>query len=65
MMEAYALTPKRNEYGKAIRKLYERGLLYEQRKNMVRLEPRTPLGVCGTITTVEKDNYILIEYENN
>lgn len=58
--EAYALTPKRTEYGKAIRKQYESHNIYEQRKNMTTLEPRLS-GICGTITTVLKDNYILLK----
>ena len=57
--EAYALTPKRTEYGKAIRKQYESHEVYEQRKNMTVLEPRLN-GICGTITTVLKDNYIVL-----
>lgn len=60
--EAYALTPKRTEYGKSIRKKYESHMVYEQRKNMTKLEPRLS-GICGTITTVQKDNYILIKNE--
>ena len=55
--EAYALTPKRTEYGKTIRKKYEAHQIYEQRKNMTRLGPRIS-GICGTITSVLKDNYI-------
>ena len=57
--KAYALTPKRTEYGKAIRKKYEAHEIYEHRKNMVKLEPRLN-GICGTITGVLKDNYLLI-----
>lgn len=59
MTEAYSLTPKRTEYGKQIRKKYESHELYEHRKNMTMLEPRLN-GICGTITTVLKDNYILV-----
>ena len=57
--EAYSLTPKRTAYGKAIRKKYENHQIYEQRKNMTSLQPRLS-GICGTITSVQKDNYILI-----
>lgn len=59
IIEAYALTPKRTEYGKAIRKDYEHHRVYEQRKNM------TYMGIrggecCGCLTSVLKDNYILL-----
>lgn len=60
--EAYSLTPKRTEYGKAIRKKYETHEIYEFRRNMVKLEPRFT-GICGTITSVLKDNHILIYEE--
>lgn len=60
IQEAYALTPKRTEYGKAIRRLYESHTIYEHRKNMTQIEPRLS-GICGTITTVLKDNYVLIK----
>ena len=56
---AYALTTKRTEYGKMIRKKYESHEIYEHRKNMVKLEPRMN-GMCGTLTSVQKDNYILV-----
>lgn len=52
------LTPKRTEYGKAIRKQYESGEIQEQRKNMTSLEPRTD-DKTNTLTTVQKDNLIL------
>lgn len=58
--QAYVLTPKRTEYDKAIRKQYESHNIYERRKNMTTLEPRLS-GICGTITTVLKDNYILLK----
>ena len=60
--KAYALTPKRTEYGKAIRKYYESHKIYELRKNMTQIEPRMS-GICGTITSVLKDNHILIYEE--
>lgn len=53
--EPNVLTPKRTEYGKAMRKDYEAGNIQESRHNMTRLEPRTD-GVSNTITTVQKDN---------
>lgn len=55
---AYTLTPKRTEYGKRIRKKYEAGEIQEKRRNMTSLSIRGG-GTCGTITTVEKDNYVL------
>ena len=58
MIDAYTLTPKRTEYGKIIRKQYESHRLYEHRKNMVQLESRTN-GICGTLTSVQKDNLVL------
>lgn len=55
--EPNVLTPKRTEYGKAMRKDYEAGNIQESRHNMTRLEPRTD-GVSNTITTVQKDNLL-------
>ena len=60
--EAYTLTPKRTEYGKRIRKQYEAHEIYEYRRNMTSLQPRTT-GICGTITGILKDNYVLIYEE--
>lgn len=56
--QAMCLTPKRTDYGKAIRHDYESHMVYEQRKNMQQLEPRLD-GITNTITTVLKDNLIL------
>jgi len=56
--EVTCLTPKRTEYGKEIRKDYERGLIKEQRKNIQQLEPR-PDGKTNTLTTVQKDNLVM------
>lgn len=56
------LSPKRTEYGKAIRKDYESHKVYEHRANMQRYEPRHD-GICNTITTVLKDNLILRKAE--
>lgn len=53
------LTPRRNEYGKSVRKEYENGQLNESRHKMTDLEPRTD-GVSNTITTVQKDNLLLV-----
>lgn len=54
----YCLKYQRTEYAKKIRKEYEAGLLKERRCNMREYTIRTD-GLCNTITTVEKDNYIL------
>ena len=56
--EPQVLTPKRNEYGKAVRKAYESGNFKESRHNMTNMQPRVD-GVSNTLTTVEKDNYLL------
>lgn len=58
VMESSVLTPKRTEYGKAIRKAYENGEVQESRHNMTELEPRTD-GVSNTLTTVQKDNLVI------
>lgn len=56
--ETMCLTPKRTEYGKEIRKEYERGLIKEQRKNIQQLEPKTD-GKTNCLTSVSKDNLIM------
>ena len=56
--ESVVLTPKRTEYGKAIRKDYEAGNIEEQRKNIQQLEPRTD-GKTNCLTSVQKDNLVL------
>lgn len=56
--EAAVLTPKRTEYGKAIRKEYEAGNIETQRKNIQQLEPRTD-GKTNTLTSVQKDNLVM------
>lgn len=63
LTEPQVLTPKRTEYGKALRKAYEAGKIKESRHNMTELEPRTD-GISNTITTVQKDN-LLMEYFTN
>lgn len=60
ILESQVLTPKRTEYGKAIRKDYESGKVRESRHNMTELEPRTD-GISNTLTTVQKDNKVLIK----
>lgn len=63
VVEAQVLTPKRTEYGKAIRKEYEAGNIKESRHNMTDMLPRTD-GVSNTLTTVQKDN-LCVEYLGN
>lgn len=57
--EPKVMTPNRTEYGKQIRKQYEACEIEEQRKNIQQLEPRND-GVSNTLTSVQKDNYVLI-----
>lgn len=52
------LTPKRNEYGKSVRKEYESGRLNVSRHNMTDLMPRED-GISNTVTTIQKDNLLL------
>lgn len=59
LVDAFALRPVRTDFGKSIRKQYERGDIKISRHAMTRLEPRFD-GICNTITTVLKDNYILV-----
>ena len=54
-----ALKYQRTEYAKKIRKDYEAGKIKERRCNMREYVLRTD-GVCNTITTVTKDNYIAV-----
>lgn len=58
VLEPSILTPKRTEYGKAIRKDYENGKVQESRHNMTELQPRND-GISNTLTTVQKDNLLL------
>ena len=51
---------ERTEYAKKIRKAYEHGFIKERRCNMRRYTLRTD-GLSNTITTVQKDNYIVIQ----
>lgn len=57
--EPNVLTPKRTEFGKAIRKKYESHEIEMSRYYMQKLEPRTD-GVSNTLTSVQKDNYLAI-----
>ena len=52
------LRQERTPYGKAIRKQYEAGLIQEKRSNMREFQPR-PDGLSNTLTTVQKDNYVV------
>lgn len=54
-----ALKYQRSEYGKKIRKDYESGKIKERRCNMREYALRND-GLCNTITTVQKDNYIVV-----
>ena len=56
----YVLRYERNEYAKTIRKDYESGKIKERRCNMREYGLRND-GCCNTISTVQKDNYILEE----
>lgn len=57
--EPQVLTPKRTEFGKAIRKQYESHEIEMSRHYMQKLEPRTD-GISNTLTSVQKDNYLAI-----
>lgn len=58
-MKRYAILKfQRNEYGKKIRKAYESHEVQERRCNMKEAVPRMD-GLCNTLTTVLKDNYLL------
>ena len=56
--EPQVLRAERTEYGKSIRKQYEAGEISEKIGNMREMNPRTD-GVSNTITTVQKDNYLV------
>ena len=58
VIEPNVLAMKRTEYGKQIRKDYESGTIKESRHNMTVLEPKND-GISNTITTVQKDNYVV------
>lgn len=58
VMEPQVLRAERTEYGKKIRKKYESGEVHEKIGNMREMLPRTD-GISNTITTVQKDNYVI------
>ena len=55
--EPQVLTPKRTEFGKAVRKQYESHEIEMSRHDMTTMVPRTD-GVSNTLTSVQKDNYL-------
>lgn len=59
VIEPQVLTPKRTEFGKAIRKKYESHEIEMSRHDMTTMEPRTD-GISNTLTSVQKDNYLAI-----
>lgn len=60
MMYAAILRTVRTEYGKRIRKSYEKGELNISRWDFLVYEPRTD-GISNTLTGVQKDNLLLVE----
>ena len=56
-IEPAVLTKERTEYGKAIRKDYDKGRVKEKRANMTKWEPRKD-GISNTLTSVQKDNML-------
>lgn len=56
-LEKAILRPERNEYGKAIRSAFEKGLIEESRHKMRDLVPRKD-EISNTITTAPKDNLL-------
>ena len=58
LLESAVLRHERTEYGKQIRKAYENGEITEKRSNIRELSPRDD-GITNTLTTVQKDNYLL------
>lgn len=56
--EPQVLTPKRTEFGKAVRSQYENGELDISRHDMTTMEPRND-SISNTITTVQKDNILM------
>lgn len=54
--EPQVLTPKRNEYGKSVRKEYESGMVNESRHNMTDLKPRidNENSCASTVTTAHE-----------
>lgn len=58
IIEAAALRMVRTEEGKRLRKAYENHEVHHGYNEHRKAEPRTD-GVCNTLTTVQKDNYIV------
>lgn len=56
--EPAVLSPKRNEYGKSVRKEYEKGEIDESRHNMTDMVPKNDC-ISNTITSVQKDNLLV------
>ena len=59
--EEACLRKVRTDYGKAIRKEYEAGGIKAKRSAIQKLEPRTD-GCTNTLTSVQKDNYVLEDF---
>lgn len=55
--EPQVLTPKRIEFGKAIRNKYEKHEIEISRHDMTTMQPRED-GVSNTLTSVQKDNLL-------
>lgn len=60
--EVWCLKYQRTEYAKNIRKLYEAKMISERRCNMRKYAIREDM-ISNTITSVQKDNYVLIKYK--
>lgn len=58
ILEPQVMTPKRTDFGKAIRKQYEQGNIQMSRHDMTELEPRQD-GISNTLTSVQKDNLVV------
>lgn len=58
ILEPQVMTPKRTDFGKAIRKKYEQGNIQMSRHDMTELEPRQD-GISNTLTSVQKDNLVV------
>lgn len=58
VVEPCVLAPKRNDYGKSVRKDYENGSIDESRHNMTELQPKIE-PTSNTLTSVQKDNYLI------
>lgn len=59
LTDPQVLTPKRTDFGKSVRKDYEAKKVELHRKDVSQLYPRND-GITNTITTVQKDNLILL-----